>query len=85
MILTLDQFETFLAYTTRSEIEGLTKEGIYERTSERKASSLYCGAAGRAWAWAVADQLEMAGEELKKRGELSGRYLDQRLLGYNDI
>lgn len=47
-------FEHFLTYTTRNEIRALDRDGMIERSED--PSSLWCGEAGRAWAWAVADK-----------------------------
>lgn len=49
-----DEFEHFLTYTTRNEIKMLEKDGMMEKSED--PSSLWCGEAGRAWAWAVADK-----------------------------
>jgi hypothetical protein len=48
------EFEHFLTYTTSGEIKGLEKDGMLDRSSH--PASLWCGEAGRAWAWAVADK-----------------------------
>lgn len=48
------QFEHFLSYTTQSEIQAMEKDGVLEHSED--PSALYCGEAGRAWAWAVADK-----------------------------
>ena len=54
-----DAFEHFLTYTTGHEIKAMEKDNMMEKSDD--PSSLYCGEAGRAWAWAVADR------ELEKR------------------
>lgn len=48
------EFEHFLTYTTNSEIKAMDKDGMMERSDD--PSALWCGEAGRAWAWAVADK-----------------------------
>lgn len=48
------QFEHFLSYTTQREIKAMGRDGVLEESDD--PSSLYCGEAGRAWAWAVADK-----------------------------
>ncbi len=53
------EFEHFLTYTTGHEMKGMAKDGILEKSDH--PSSLWCGEAGRAWTWAVADR------ELEKR------------------
>ncbi|OAL44067.1 hypothetical protein IQ07DRAFT_522811 [Pyrenochaeta sp. DS3sAY3a] len=51
------QFEHFLTYTTGHEIKSMGKDGMLEKSED--PSALWCGEAGRAWAWAIADkQLE---------------------------
>lgn len=47
-------FEHFLTYTTSSEIKAMDKDGMMEKSDD--PSALWCGEAGRAWAWAVADK-----------------------------
>lgn len=47
-----DDFEHFLTYTTKHEIEALERDGMLEPSDD--PSSLFCGEAGRAYAWAVA-------------------------------
>ena len=49
-----DQFEHFLSYTTNGEIKAMDKDGMMEKSDD--PSALWCGEAGRAWAWAVADK-----------------------------
>ena len=44
---------TFMTYTTGHEIKSMAKDGMLEKSDD--PSSLWCGEAGRAWAWAVAD------------------------------
>ena len=52
-----EQFEHFMTYTTGHEIKSMGKDGMLEKSDD--PSALWCGEAGRAWAWAVADkQLE---------------------------
>ena len=53
------EFEHFLTYTTGHEIKAMEKDNMMEKADD--PSSLYCGEAGRAWAWTVADR------ELEKR------------------
>jgi len=48
------QFEHFLTYTTGHEIKSLAKDGMLEKSDD--PSALWCGEAGRAWTWAVADK-----------------------------
>ena len=47
-------FEHFLTYTTGHEMKSMEKDGMLEKSNSPE--SLYCGEAGRAWAWAVADK-----------------------------
>ncbi|KAK7520251.1 hypothetical protein IWX49DRAFT_337251 [Phyllosticta citricarpa] len=47
-------FEHFLTFTTGHEIKQMDKEGMMERSDD--PSALWCGEAGRAWTWAVADK-----------------------------
>jgi lantibiotic modifying enzyme len=49
-----EQFEHFLTYTTGGEIKSMAKDGMLQKASD--PSALWCGEAGRAWAWAVADK-----------------------------
>lgn len=46
--------EHFLTYTTGREIKALEKDGVLEKSED--PSALWCGEAGRAWAWAVVDK-----------------------------
>ncbi|EMD84914.1 hypothetical protein COCHEDRAFT_119950 [Bipolaris maydis C5] len=48
------QFEHFMTYTTGHEIKSMAKDGMLEKSDD--PSALWCGEAGRAWAWAVADK-----------------------------
>lgn len=48
------EFRHFLSYTTRAEVRTMEKDGMMEKSS--RPAGLWCGEAGRAWAWAVADQ-----------------------------
>ncbi len=48
------QFELFLTYTTGHEIKFMGKDGMLQKSDD--PSALWCGEAGRAWAWAVADK-----------------------------
>jgi lantibiotic modifying enzyme len=48
------QFEHFMTYTTGHEIKSMAKDGMLEKADD--PSALWCGEAGRAWAWAVADK-----------------------------
>lgn len=48
------EFEQFLSYTTGHEIKAMEKDGVLEKSED--PSALWCGEAGRAWAWAVADK-----------------------------
>ncbi|KAF2465064.1 uncharacterized protein BDR25DRAFT_92756 [Lindgomyces ingoldianus] len=48
------QFEHFLTYTTGHEIKSMGKDGMLEKSDD--PSALWCGEAGRAWVWAVADK-----------------------------
>lgn len=47
-------FEHFLTYTTGHEIKSMGKDGMLVKSDD--PSALWCGEAGRAWAWAVADK-----------------------------
>ncbi|KAF2442406.1 hypothetical protein P171DRAFT_365089 [Karstenula rhodostoma CBS 690.94] len=49
-----DRFEHFLTYTTSGEIKSMAKDGMLQKAND--PSALWCGEAGRAWAWAVADK-----------------------------
>lgn len=49
-----DDMEHFLSYTTRAEVRAMEKDGMLEKSEE--PASLWCGEAGRAWAWAVAER-----------------------------
>jgi hypothetical protein len=44
----------FLTYTTGHEMKGLEKDGLVEKSDNPEG--LWCGEAGRAWAWAVMDK-----------------------------
>lgn len=46
--------EHFLSYTTGNEMKSMEKDGMMEPSE--KPESLWCGEAGRAWAWAVVDK-----------------------------
>lgn len=85
--LTLDreQFEHFLTYTTPDEISRMKKEYNIEMASTRHKSGLFTGAAGRVWAWAIADQEDLADRETEGHPSRSQGYLARRFLGYNDI
>ena len=48
------EFKHFLTYTTNNEIKQMDKDGMMEKSDD--PSALWCGEAGRAWAWAVADK-----------------------------
>lgn len=48
------EFEHFLTYTTGHEIKSMGKDGMLVKSDD--PSALWCGEAGRAWAWAVADK-----------------------------
>ncbi|KAF2498455.1 hypothetical protein BU16DRAFT_294973 [Lophium mytilinum] len=48
------EFEHFLTYTTGGEMKSMERDGMMEKSED--PSSLWCGEAGRAWAWAVADK-----------------------------
>ncbi|KAF2750569.1 lanthionine synthetase C-like protein-like protein 1 [Sporormia fimetaria CBS 119925] len=47
-------FEHFLTYTTGHEMRSMAKDGMLVKSDD--PSALWCGEAGRAWAWAVADK-----------------------------
>jgi hypothetical protein len=49
-----EQFEHFMTYTTGHEIKLMGKDGMLQKADD--PSALWCGEAGRAWAWAVADK-----------------------------
>ncbi|KAF1999332.1 hypothetical protein P154DRAFT_229427 [Amniculicola lignicola CBS 123094] len=49
-----EQFDHFLTYTTGHEIKSMGKDGMLEESEDPAA--LWCGEAGRAWVWAVADK-----------------------------
>jgi hypothetical protein len=49
-----DHCQNFLGYTTGHEMKGLEKDGLIEKSEHPEA--LWCGEAGRAWAWAVVDK-----------------------------
>lgn len=49
-----ERFEHFLTYTTGGEIKSMAKDGMLQKAND--PSALWCGEAGRAWAWAVADK-----------------------------
>ena len=49
-----EQCAHFLSYTTGHEMKSLEKDGMMERSEDPEA--LWCGEAGRAWAWAVMDK-----------------------------
>ncbi|KAF2203557.1 hypothetical protein GQ43DRAFT_447350 [Delitschia confertaspora ATCC 74209] len=49
-----EQLEHFLTYTTGHQIKSMEKDGMLEKSDD--PSALWCGEAGRAWAWAVADK-----------------------------
>jgi hypothetical protein len=49
-----NDFEHFLTYTTGHEIKAMDKDGMLEKSDAPE--SLWCGEAGRAWAWAIADK-----------------------------
>lgn len=48
-----EEVEHFLSFITVSEIRAMDEDGMMDRSE--KPDSLWCGEAGRAWAWAVAD------------------------------
>jgi hypothetical protein len=54
--LALEQkdFEHFLSFTTGHEIRAMEKDGMMEKSDD--PSGLWTGAAGRVWAWAVAEK-----------------------------
>ncbi|KAF2146837.1 uncharacterized protein K452DRAFT_355275 [Aplosporella prunicola CBS 121167] len=47
-------FEHFLTFTTGHEMKAMLKDGMLEKSDD--PSALWCGEAGRAWTWAVADK-----------------------------
>ncbi|KAF1975696.1 hypothetical protein BU23DRAFT_552204 [Bimuria novae-zelandiae CBS 107.79] len=49
-----ERFEHFLTYTTGGEMKSMAKDGMLQKAND--PSALWCGEAGRAWAWAVADK-----------------------------
>ncbi|KAF9735915.1 hypothetical protein PMIN06_006859 [Paraphaeosphaeria minitans] len=49
-----ERFEHFLTYTTGGEIKSMAKDGMLQKAND--PSALWCGEAGRAWAWAIADK-----------------------------
>ena len=49
-----EQCQHFLTYTTGHEMKGLEKDGLMEKSEHPEG--LWCGEAGRAWAWAVMDK-----------------------------
>lgn len=49
-----EQFEHFLTYTTGGEMKSMAKDGMLQKAND--PSALWCGEAGRAWAWAIADK-----------------------------
>lgn len=49
-----EQFAHFLTYTTGHEIKAMARDHMLEKSDD--PSALWCGEAGRAWAWAVADR-----------------------------
>jgi len=49
-----EDFEHFLTLTTGHEIKSMDKDGMLEKSDD--PSSLWCGEAGRAWTWAIADK-----------------------------
>ena len=85
LTLEREQFEHFLTYTTPDEIKRMTEEYDIELSSKRHASGLFTGAAGRIWAWAVADQEDIADKETDGHGARSELFMARRFLGYNDI
>ena len=54
LALATKEMEHFLTYTTGHEIKSMAKDGMLEKSDD--PSGLWCGEAGRAWAWAVADK-----------------------------
>lgn len=48
------EFEHFLTFTTGHEVRSMEKDGMLDKSED--PSALWCGEAGRAWAWAVADK-----------------------------
>lgn len=47
-------FEHFLTFTTQGEMKAMEQDGVMEHSDD--PSALFCGEAGRAWAWAVMDK-----------------------------
>lgn len=54
LALDTERFEHFLTYTTGGEVKSMAKDGMLQKADD--PSALWCGEAGRAWAWAVADK-----------------------------
>jgi hypothetical protein len=48
------EFEHFMSFTTGHEMKSMENDGMMEKSED--PASLWTGEAGRAWAWAVADQ-----------------------------